>query len=234
MTAQTYLGKQLDDLNRTFQVKKEVLTKLGRTLDDFVTGYRGDNQREHRVTARHLVSMVLEHLNTQVFDTNRGHDSMSMLSMAPKRVSQDANPPIRDGPEGKVSHAAIASRGAGAARATASAATARATPPKPKVKEDIRVLVTLAEGAPRLEPYQMRHKLVSMLKGSPSDIQHVRRTPSGYAIQPATKLVRDRIVADELKKELSGAFDASKGSLPEKWFTYAVQDVPYTIQLGPA
>ncbi|KAG5933655.1 hypothetical protein E4U59_006710 [Claviceps monticola] len=129
ITAQTYLGKQLNDLNRTFQVKKEVLTKLGRTLEDFVTGYRGDNQREHRATVRHPVSMVLEHLNTQ-----------------------DANPPNRDGPGGKVSYAAIASRGADAARATASAATVRATPPKLKVKEDIRVLVTLAEGAPRPEP----------------------------------------------------------------------------------
>ncbi|KAG5933654.1 hypothetical protein E4U59_006709, partial [Claviceps monticola] len=73
-----------------------------------------------------------------------------------------------------------------------------------------------------------------MLKGSPSDVQHVRRTPSGYAIQPATKLVRDRIVADELKKKLNCTFDASKVSLPEKWFTYAVQDLPFSIQLGPA
>ncbi|KAG5987272.1 hypothetical protein E4U52_007755, partial [Claviceps spartinae] len=63
--AQTFLGKHLDDLNRSFQVKKEVFTKLGRTLDDLVTGYRGNNQREHRATARHLVSMVLEHLNTK-------------------------------------------------------------------------------------------------------------------------------------------------------------------------
>ncbi|KAG5987742.1 hypothetical protein E4U52_007264 [Claviceps spartinae] len=44
MTAQTYLGKQLDDLNRSFQVKKEVLTKLGRNLDDFVTGFRSQLQ----------------------------------------------------------------------------------------------------------------------------------------------------------------------------------------------
>lgn len=73
-----------------------------------------------------------------------------------------------------------------------------------------------------------------MLKGSPSDIQHVRRTPAGYAIQPATKLVRDRLVADDLKKELGCAFDASKVSLPEKWFTYAIQDVPFSLKLGPA
>lgn len=126
------------------------------------------------------------------------------------------------------------SRRVGATRSNASATTVRATPPKPKAKEDIRVLVTLAEGAPRPEPYLMRHKLVTMLKGSPSDIQHVRRTPAGYAIQPATKLVRDRLVADELKKELGCAFDASKVSLPEKWYTYAIQDVPFSMKLGPA
>ncbi|KAG6060006.1 hypothetical protein E4U17_005182 [Claviceps sp. LM77 group G4] len=233
-TAQTYLGKQLDDLTRGFQVKKEVFTKLGRNLDDFVAGYRGDNQREHRASARLLVSMLLEHLNANVFNTNNVHDSISMPSTAPRMASQDANPPNRDGPGGKVSYAAIASRGAGATRSTASATTARATPPKPKAKEDIRVLVTLAEGAPRPEPYLMRHKLVTMLKGSPSDIQHVRRTPAGYAIQPATKLVRDRLVADELKKELGCAFAASKVSLPEKWYTYAVQDVPFSMKLGPA
>lgn len=55
-----------------------------------------------------------------------------------------------------------------------------------------------------------------MLKGSPSDIQHVRCTPAAYAIQPATKLVRDRLVADDLKQELSRTFDASKLCLPEK------------------
>ncbi|KAG5962728.1 hypothetical protein E4U57_006846 [Claviceps arundinis] len=233
-TAQTYLGKQLDDLNRSFQVKKEVLTKLGRTLDDFVTGYRGDNQREHRASARLLVSMVLEHLNAKVFDTNNVQESITMPSMAPQMASQGANSPNRDGPGGKVSYAAIASRGAGATHSNASATTVRATPPKPKPKEDIRVLLTLAEGAPRPEPYLMRHKLVTMLKGSPSDIQHVRRIPTGYAIQPATKLVRDRLVADELKKELGCAFDASKVSLPEKWYTYAIQDVPFSMKLGPA
>ncbi|KAG6027186.1 hypothetical protein E4U19_002157 [Claviceps sp. Clav32 group G5] len=68
---QTFSGRHIDDLNRSFQVKKEVLTKPGRTLDEFVAGYRGDNQREHRATARHLVSMVLEeHLNTEDLDTS--------------------------------------------------------------------------------------------------------------------------------------------------------------------
>ncbi|KAG5915865.1 hypothetical protein E4U61_004188, partial [Claviceps capensis] len=157
-TAQTYLGKQLDDLNRSFQVKKEVLTKLGRTLDDLVTGYRGDNQREHRASARLLVSMVLEHLNAKVFDTNNVQESITMPSMAPQ-MSQGANPPNRDVLGGKVSYAAIASRGAGATRSIASATAVRATPPKPKAKEDIRVLVKLAEGAPRPEPYLLRHKL---------------------------------------------------------------------------
>ncbi|KAG6041174.1 hypothetical protein E4U17_001805, partial [Claviceps sp. LM77 group G4] len=47
-------------------------------------------------------------------------------------------------------------------------------------------------------------------------------------------LVRDRLVADDLKQELSRTFDASKVCLPEKWYTYAVQDVPYTLMLGPA
>ncbi|KAG6077266.1 hypothetical protein E4U16_002339 [Claviceps sp. LM84 group G4] len=127
MTAQTCLGRQLDDLNRSFQVKKDVLTKLGRNLDDFVTGYRGDNQREHRVSARLLVSMM----------------------------SQGANLPNRDGPGGKVSYAAIASRAVDANRSNANATTVWATPPKPKPKEDIRVLVTLAEAAPRPKPYIM-------------------------------------------------------------------------------
>ncbi|KAG6056896.1 hypothetical protein E4U17_001861 [Claviceps sp. LM77 group G4] len=137
MTAQTCLGRQLDDLNRSFQVKKDVLTKLGRNLDDFVTGYRGDNQREHRV-----------------FDTNNVQESISMPSMPPQ-MSQGANLPNRDGPGGKVSYAAIASRAVDANRSNANATTVWATPPKPKPKEDIRVLVTLAEAAPRPKPYIM-------------------------------------------------------------------------------
>ncbi|KAG6168607.1 hypothetical protein E4U11_005486 [Claviceps purpurea] len=34
-------------------------------------------------------------------------------------------------------------------------------------------------------------------------LTHVRCTPAAYAIQPATKLVRDRLVADDLKQELN-------------------------------
>ncbi|KAG6103119.1 hypothetical protein E4U13_000714 [Claviceps humidiphila] len=155
--------------------------------------------------------MVLKHLNTKVFDTSSLHDGFpGTPSSSPRTASHDANPQTRDGLGGNLSYAAIASRGTGAARTVASAAVARVAPPKAKTKEDIRVLVTVAEGASRPEPFQLRHKLVAMLKGSPSDIQHVRRTPGGYAIQPVTKLVRDRLVADDLKQELSRAFDASK------------------------
>ncbi|KAG5938012.1 hypothetical protein E4U59_004078 [Claviceps monticola] len=59
-TAQTFLGRHLDDLNQNFLVNEEVFTKLGLTLDEFAAGYRGDNQREHKATTRHHVSMVLE------------------------------------------------------------------------------------------------------------------------------------------------------------------------------
>ncbi|KAG5914894.1 hypothetical protein E4U61_005231 [Claviceps capensis] len=108
--------------------------------------------------------MVLEHLNTKVFDTSSLHDCFSGTpSSTPKMASHDANPPTRDGLGPNVSHAAIASRGA--SRTIASAAVARVAPPKAKTKEDTRVLVTVAEGAPRLEPFQLRHKLVTMLEG---------------------------------------------------------------------
>ncbi|KAG6213192.1 hypothetical protein E4U50_001449 [Claviceps purpurea] len=65
-------------------------------------------------------------------------------------------------------------------------------------------------------------------------LTHVRCTPAAYAIQPATKLVRDRLVADGLKQELSRTFDASKLCLPEKMRHLCVQDVPLFLKLGLA
>ncbi|KAG6181675.1 hypothetical protein E4U48_000010 [Claviceps purpurea] len=142
-TAHAFLGKHLDDLNRSFQVKKEVFTKLSRTLG-------------RSLTARHLVSMVLEHLNTKVFDSDSLHDCFpGMPSSTPKTASHDANPPTRDGLGG---NPGLPRRGPSLKAKTKEA------------QEDIFVSWS------RPEPFQLRHKLVTLLKGSPSDIQHVRRT----------------------------------------------------------
>ncbi|KAG5945380.1 hypothetical protein E4U59_005917 [Claviceps monticola] len=81
--------------------------------------------------------MVLEHLNTKVFDSSSLHDCFpGMPSSIPKTASHDANPSTRDGLGDNT-------------------------------KEDVRVLVTVAEVAPRPEPFQLRHKLVTLLKARP-------------------------------------------------------------------
>ncbi|KAG5985632.1 hypothetical protein E4U52_001105 [Claviceps spartinae] len=72
-----------------------------------------------------------------------------------------------------------------------------------------------------------------MLGGSTTDIQHVRHTPAGYAIYPSSKTVRDRLLADDMKKEIVRLCEAQAVRLPERWYTYAVGNVPYTIKLGP-
>ncbi|KAG6108378.1 hypothetical protein E4U13_006464, partial [Claviceps humidiphila] len=110
---QAFLSKHLDDLDRDYMVRRQVISKLANTLEEFVSCFRrrhtpwetfrkpsslvprsssmpvslsrkrfsprrardrpktGDDQRDHRTAARNLVTMVLEHLDANVFsDTN--------------------------------------------------------------------------------------------------------------------------------------------------------------------
>ncbi|KAG5988510.1 hypothetical protein E4U52_006527 [Claviceps spartinae] len=53
-TAQAFLGKHLDDLDRDYMVRRRVISKLANTLDEFVSGFRGDDQRDHKMAARNL------------------------------------------------------------------------------------------------------------------------------------------------------------------------------------
>ncbi|KAG6080107.1 hypothetical protein E4U15_003455 [Claviceps sp. LM218 group G6] len=55
-TAQAFLGKHLDDLDRDYMLRRQVISKLANTLDEFVSGFRGDDQRDHKMAARNLVT----------------------------------------------------------------------------------------------------------------------------------------------------------------------------------
>ncbi|KAG6216508.1 hypothetical protein E4U50_005654 [Claviceps purpurea] len=102
-TAQAFLGKHLDNLDRDYMVRRQVISKLANTLDEFVSGFRGDDQRDHKMAARNLVTMVLEHLDANVFSKHTTNKAPQLT------VASNEIPPSR--PKGNVTWAAVLANG---------------------------------------------------------------------------------------------------------------------------
>ncbi|KAH8753241.1 hypothetical protein F5883DRAFT_650998 [Diaporthe sp. PMI_573] len=170
-TAVRSLAPQLDELVRRATLQKDVLEALAGAMDNFVSSWAGEHQKEHRREARALVTAMLGHLNTHVFAASGGQ------VYTPVRVASNSSPV--EGPSGQpraqpasrsVSWADIAattppptssggtrvSTRSGAPSGNKTSVTS-ATPKPPK--EDLRVLIALDtdEGrgsAPRREPFE--------------------------------------------------------------------------------
>ncbi|KAG6195297.1 hypothetical protein E4U50_000313 [Claviceps purpurea] len=112
-TAQAFLGKHLNDLDRDYMVRRQVISKLANTLDEFVSSFRGDDQQDHKMAARNLVTMVLEHLDANVFSKHTTNKAPQLT------VASNEVPPSR--PKGNVTWAAVLANGTDASRPKKSA-----------------------------------------------------------------------------------------------------------------
>ncbi|KAH8756105.1 hypothetical protein F5883DRAFT_359036, partial [Diaporthe sp. PMI_573] len=106
-----------------------------------------------------------------------------------------------------------------------------ATPKPPK--EDLRVLIALDTdegrgGTPRREPFEVRSLICKEFNLRLADVPDVRPTPTGYAVRTASPAVRDGLLSPEPLQKLQSLLGAARVGRPEKWFNYAVPEVPWT------
>ncbi|KAH8742460.1 hypothetical protein F5883DRAFT_653626 [Diaporthe sp. PMI_573] len=108
-----------------------------------------------------------------------------------------------------------------------------ATPKPPK--EDLRVLIALDTdegrgGTPRREPFEVRSLICKEFNLRLADVPDVRPTPTGYAVRTASPAVRDGLLSPEPLQKLQSLLGAARVGRPEKWFNYAVPEVPWTFR----
>jgi hypothetical protein len=244
--AQEYLTTHLDKMMRQANIQKDVLSKLGNTLDTFVASFDGDSRTEHRHQARSLVNQLLQHVNLLAFSSSEGQ------VYAPFRVASTQPSSVPDLPgvpraRKAASATSSSSKNVTWAEVVSRPASERSMPiitkkkPEPRDKratarEDHRILVALdrdsdgeSGGPPRGDGYRVRHKIATLFNLSLGQIPEVNPTKTGYAIIPADKDTRDLLLTDSAKQLLMQNLGAREVTIPEKWWTYAVPEVPWSF-----
>lgn len=101
------------------------------------------------------------------------------------------------------------------------------TPPK----EDIRILARVPEEhhgwARSLGKFALCDAVSKATGLSQTDILDVHQIPTGFAIKPANKAVRDKVLSKEA--EVQNCLRASKIEIPVKWYTYAIPNCPMKL-----
>lgn len=250
-SAKVVLENQLRQAEQSLKRKKEVFTAIGDALDKAVASFDGPHQTAARHECREAVNQVLRFLSTHAFASTNGH------AVAPHRAEssrQSSGPgphditPTSSGsePTRTASWATVATRAANkpAPPTTAPHAGQRLAPRQPQApraappdtRDDLRVLVTLDQdkgglstGHPRQPAYTIRAAIVQALRLSPRQVPDATWTRTGYAIVTADAATRDLLLEPGNATQILRICGGSKIARPEKWFRYAVQEVPYAM-----
>ena len=90
-TLQGIITSQFAELERQARIRKEVITRLAATLDDFVASFDGPAQTDHRREARDYARTLGQHLNAAVFAQSGGEIIAPIrLASTPTRTETSA------------------------------------------------------------------------------------------------------------------------------------------------
>lgn len=243
--ANAIMASSLDEMVRAATMRKTVTMKLAAALDEYVATYTGDHNKEQRAIAKELVSSIAIHLRKQHFAAPGGEAALPIgQSLSSQTSGAPQNPPKSNGARTQSSAptsyaSAVASNLPGPTEKRQAAPRPAKLTPTVSTKEDLRVLATLHQTpatstAPRQDSFHIRAAICKALKLQLADIPKVTHTQTGFAIHPASKVIRDKVVSEESKTLIQRACACVKLALPEKWHTYALTDVPYTfMNLSP-
>jgi hypothetical protein len=116
---------------------------------------------------------------------------------------------------------------------TLNPARSRPSPPA-KPKEDHRIFITISDPAVRLQrpsPFVVRQAVCRSIEEiTLQDIPTASPINTGWAITPASKTIRDRLLAQENQELIAKALGGDAIRIPERWINYAVQGVPSSFR----
>lgn len=245
--AQARLEARFQQMELALQVKKKVLATIGAALDKAVASFSGPHETSYRRECREQVDAVLDFLNAHAFTTDNGRQMAADSGRLPSS-NEGGAPATRpsyasnaSGPTQNASWATVASRNMPLpTKAALKPSNARKAPygaqPR-KDHEDLRVLVTLdhdergaSGGPPRQEAFVIRSAVVTALKLTARQLPDASVTRTGYALVAADAATRDLLLEPKNAEEILRICGGTTICRPEKWFRYAVKEVPYTFR----
>jgi hypothetical protein len=113
--------------------------------------------------------------------------------------------------------------------------TARLHPDPPsKPKEDCRIFVQISNPTERIQrpsPFAVRQAVCRSIEGiTLQDIPTASPINTGWALTPANKTIRDRLMTQVNQEHILNALDGDAVRTPERWINYAVQGVPSSFR----
>ena len=251
-SARNTLENRIHQEEQQLQRKRAVLAAIGTALDRAVATFDGPHQATTRHECRETVNNVLSFLSTHAFTASGG------CLVAPHRIESTRQGPgfaqsdsTSDGAAPTTQGASVASPSTTTRNASwASVASGRPAatilkrptgPTAPRAakppSEDLRVLVTLSKDGdglstapPRQAAFLIRTAIVQTLQLSAKQIPDTTITRTGYAIVAADVTTRDLLLEDNNAKEILRICGGASVSRPEKWYRYAVKEVPYSFR----
>jgi hypothetical protein len=242
--ANAIMASSLDEMVRTTLMRKAVTMKLATALDDYVASYSGDHNKEARAIAKELVSSIAIHLRTHHFAATGGDELLPIGQPLSTQTSGASQKPSKTEVawahiSAPTSYSAVltanlnGSTSSGALKHPAGTRPTKSTKSASPIKEDLRILYTLHQdptlSIPRQDPFHLRASIYKTLGLQLADVPKVTNTQTGFAIHPANKTIRDKLISEESKTLIQRACVVDKVALPEKWYTYALTDVPYSF-----
>ena len=113
-------------------------------------------------------------------------------------------------------------------------------------KEDLRIFITVPPRVrlQKFSPFAVRQAICHQIEALQlQDIPRASTINTGWAVTPANKAIRDRLLTQENKETMMRAVNGTEVRTPERWINYAIQgvdssyrsvlgaDIPTTAQL---
>ncbi|KAL8366687.1 hypothetical protein RB595_010512 [Gaeumannomyces hyphopodioides] len=233
----------LKEMQRNVDVHVQVYNNVEKHFAQILRKYEGDQHEDHRKLAMSIEEVVLGHLRLQMLGDKERPRSPSRspprTQLASPTTSSGGSRPAQAPEQAPTTRAPPEST----TRTWATVASAKgpepaAAPPKPAPKpgprankqSDHRILVRARHpGLDKREPFALRHKTSEAVGVSLADIPAVMRTPTEWAIRPANATIKAKLLEPPMQEEIKKIFDATSITVPQKWYNYAVPDVPRTI-----
>jgi hypothetical protein len=235
-----------DAIDHQARVKRDVLHRLGRTIDDFCSSFK--QQSDEGQYARDLGDQIVLFLRTGIFAETSRQASLHVTGSRDSRPSSDRTAPSNstsglptyagvlktpNSSGGHQTHQPISQSGkrpAGAAPKTPQLPIRKPSP----AQEDRRLLVTAEPNTllNRPEIFALRQALCREIPGlTLAAIPTISPTRTGWAITPADHTTRDLLLSAESTAIILQVLKGTEVRQHEQWINFAIPGVPHSIYL---
>ena len=230
---------QLDEADRQSQIRRKVWAQFATAADSVVDQQKEPEARQY---AEELAKGLISFLQTRAFITpfaaspgsidppSSSAKSVTWADRVSRGVSKTlTNPEKLGSTTAKKPQQQTRPSTSGTSRVSLNSSTGDQPA---RVRQDHRLLITSAGSILLNRPntFVLRQEIAKSIPGLTKDaIKDLTPTRTGWALHPIDLKTRDLLTTQESVEVLRKVLGATAVRTPEKWYNYAVQNVPATV-----